>query len=757
LRARLADAGFRPVAVFGPDANGGTPGKQPAGDAWQERARRDPPADAVAPPDERALNTGLLADGLRAVDIDIDDRTLAHELRALAVARLGETILRTRSNSGRCLLPYRAATGCPPKRTLPGNLGKIEVLGLGQQFVAFGIHQSGVPMSWYPSAPGDITVDALPAVTEQQLDEFFDAAAPLIGAERPAASPGLNGHTLHQLSSLGAKGDSLDVTAALATIPNNAASDWEFWNRIGLAAWAATSGSLIGFAAWCAWSERNPAHDPAACRERWEHYRDHPPTRSGAGTLFRMAKEARPGWKKPTEGGRSLPEDLDENPETSPHEANSGADPSQDLVLSPGAPLDSARRFIERHHMTDGIRTLHHQNASFYTWNHGHYVENTPEEMRAALYSFLDSAKRYDEDDKLVSFNPTKNKVANVLEAAAAEAQLPRSFQAPAWLRAGRSEKPTDIIACRNGLLHLPTRQLLAHTPDFFTTNALTFDYQSDAPKPTAWVEFLASIWKDDPEAIGTLQEFFGLCLTADTRHQKAFLIVGPKRSGKGTIARILTELLGPANVVGPTLSSLSQNFGLAPLIGKRLAIISDARLSGKADQQIIVERLLAVTGEDGLTVDRKFRDSWTGKPDARFLILTNELPRLADASGALASRFIVLVLTQSFFGKEDHGLTARLTRELPGILSWAIEGWERLTTRGNFVPPASSADAAQSLDDLGSPIGAFLRDRCIVSSGLVIAHPPAGRFTLTASPGHPPGPPAGPRARSGHATARWR
>jgi hypothetical protein len=38
-----------------------------------------------------------------------------------------------------------------------------------------------------------------------------------------------------------------------------------------------------------------------------------------------------------------------------------------------------------------------------------------------------------------------------------------------------------------------------------------------------------------------------------------------------------------------------------------------------------------------------------------------------------------------------------------------------------------------------------------------VIAHPPAGRFTLTASPGHPPGPPAGPRARSGHATARWR
>ena len=52
---------------------------------------------------------------------------------------------------------------------------------------------------------------------------------------------------------------------------------------------------------------------------------------------------------------------------------------------------------------------------------------------------------------------------------------------------------------------------------------------------------------------------------------------------------------------------------------------------------------------------------------------------------------------------------------ELPGILNWAIEGRQRLHLRGHFVEPKASAEAAQQLADLGSPISAFVRDRCVV------------------------------------------
>ena len=60
------------------------------------------------------------------------------------------------------------------------------------------------------------------------------------------------------------------------------------------------------------------------------------------------------------------------------------------------------------------------------------------------------------------------------------------------------------------------------------------------------------------------LQEWVGYLLTQDTRQHKILLIVGPPRSGKGTIGRVLRELLGHENVVGPTLSSLGEGIWFA-------------------------------------------------------------------------------------------------------------------------------------------------------------------------------------------------
>ena len=221
----------------------------------------------------------------------------------------------------------------------------------------------------------------------------------------------------------------------------------------------------------------------------------------------------------------------------------------------------------------------------------------------------------------------------------------------------------------------------------------------------------------DDLSSADALQEAVGYLLGGDTSQQKMFLLVGPKRAGKGTIGRVLTGLLGAHNVAAPTLASLSTNFGLSPLIGKPLALISDARLSGRTDSSAVVERLLSISGEDSLTVDRKYKEPWTGRLPTRLVLMTNELPRLADASGALASRFIVLVLTQSFYGRENTQLTETLLSEAPGIFNWALDGLDRLNERGHFVNPESGSDAIQQLEDLSSPVTAFLRDACIMGS----------------------------------------
>ena len=99
-------------------------------------------------------------------------------------------------------------------------------------------------------------------------------------------------------------------------------------------------------------------------------------------------------------------------------------------------------------------------------------------------------------------------------------------------------------------------------------------------------------------------------------------------------------------------------------------------------------------------------------------MILTNVLPSLSDGSGALAGRFLLLLLTKSFYGNEDLALTEKLVAELSGILNWAIAGYRRLRARGHFVQPESAAEALNDIEMLAAPVKAFIRDRCEVGIG---------------------------------------
>jgi putative DNA primase/helicase len=362
-------------------------------------------------------------------------------------------------------------------------------------------------------------------------------------------------------------------------------------------------------------------------------------------------------------------------------------------------------------------RLLHYHRGVFHRYTGGVYQcsEAADADLRAVIYDFLEKANERRGDDVRV-FKPNKSRVDLVVDALRGIAHLSASLEPPCWLDGRPKPSPSDLIPMRNGLFHVPTRKLLPHDPEYFALNALEFPYEPRPAAPRAWEKFLNDLWPEDAEAKSTLQEFFGYAITPDTRHQKILMIVGPKRSGKGTIARVLTALVGHANVTGPTLAALGRNFGLEPLIGKPLAIIADARLGGQAEISSITERLLSISGEDTLTLDRKLRTAWTGRLPTRFVILSNELPRFTDASGALPSRMLTLMLKQSFYGREDLGLHDRLLGELPGIFSWAVDGLDRLRGRGRFLPPRSSEDAVRALEDLASPVAAFVRDCCVLA-----------------------------------------
>lgn len=376
-------------------------------------------------------------------------------------------------------------------------------------------------------------------------------------------------------------------------------------------------------------------------------------------------------------------------------------------------PVPTARAFLqERHTSADGL-TLRYWQDEFLAWDGRRYQTISNADVRAEIYALFERHK--------IGL-PGRGPVDNTLDALKALVNVPSTTIMPSWLCALEPSPASELIAVRNGLLHIPFRALLPHTPRYFSAGSVDVVYSPEAPRPVAWLKFLNEAFPGDQESIEALQQWFGYLLTQDTTQQKALICVGPKRCGKGTIARVLRGLLGEHNCAGPTLGQLSRQFGLQGLIGKPLAIISDARVGGAADLQAISENILRITGEDAISVERKQMPDWVGKLTTRFVLMTNILPGIVDAGGAVASRFIVIKFSQSFFGREDTKLTDKLMAELPGILNWALEGLEKLHERGAFIQPEAGVAAVDELIRKTTPIIGFISDVLIYDADRWVA-----------------------------------
>jgi putative DNA primase/helicase len=374
--------------------------------------------------------------------------------------------------------------------------------------------------------------------------------------------------------------------------------------------------------------------------------------------------------------------------------------------------------------------TLRYWREDFYRWHQGAYQVVSQDDLKCQLAKWLRGYfvrlndleladwKQQAEGQEKPPKRPETRKVKepllrDVKTAMASLSRLNPNLDAPAWIDLENMPDPRELVALQNGLLHLPSGELLPTNPEYFNLCASPYDYNAKAGEAGEWLKFLRSIWCNDHESINTLQEWFGYLLTPDTRQQKILFLIGPPRSGKGTILRVLSGLVGEGNIAAPRLSNLEGSFGYAPLQGKSIALVSDFRLSHKADLAAVAETLLSLSGEDRVQVERKFREATSQRLTTRFVLASNEYPRLADASNALVNRLIVLEMTESFLNREDHGLEQRLLQELPAILNWARHGWLRLRNRGHFLQPSSGQSILQEMRDLASPASQFVRERC--------------------------------------------
>lgn len=363
----------------------------------------------------------------------------------------------------------------------------------------------------------------------------------------------------------------------------------------------------------------------------------------------------------------------------------------------------------------NGTPVLYWEGAGWFRYNGTRYVHYTHEEFEHLLYRFF-GPLHYTKIDgrnqkkKLVAFNPDSTFLKRCRESIRAQA-IKKNLVHDSWLD-GRKDR---VIPLQNGLLRVEDRVLLEHTPLFFNTYCLAFNYDEHAASPDRWSRFLDEVWPEDPASHALLQEWFGYVLSGRTDLQKMMMLIGVSRSGKGTIARLLREMVSPEAYVGLSSRDIGGDFGMESLPGKTLAVFSDDRMTVRGND--VVETLLRITGEDIVSVNQKFEKHWIGQISARLMFISNEVPTFPDASQAINNRILPLYMPVSFVGREDPGLLWELGLELPGIFNWALDGLARLSANGGTFAEARSAEHVRKLLRTGaSPLAEFVEEECTLA-----------------------------------------
>lgn len=229
---------------------------------------------------------GVVGGSVAAVDIDIvEDPDLAIRIENLCREHLGDSPALRIGRAPKRLLVYRAATPFKGIKRHP-----LEVLCLGQQFVAYAVHpDTGKPYVWPEEGLADIDIDSLPEITEAQALGFLEAAMALIPERlRPTRLETGGGGDKPALGQA-QEGTEPAIKAALAWLPN-AELDYDSWMRVGMALKGALGEAGIDlFATWSAQAGKN---DPAFTGKSWAGFK---PTSIGAGTIYHLAMER--GWK----------------------------------------------------------------------------------------------------------------------------------------------------------------------------------------------------------------------------------------------------------------------------------------------------------------------------------------------------------------------------------------------------------------------------------------------------------------------------
>ncbi len=284
----------------------------------------------------------------------------------------------------------------------------------------------------------------------------------------------------------------------------------------------------------------------------------------------------------------------------------------------------------------------------------------------------------------------------------------------------------SNVIVCQNGVLEIASRAFHPHGPQWFAKRKIGTNYEPGATCPL-FEAFVTSLFADrGADAAGfvqVVQHWMGSAMAVShlsREERKALMLVGPSRTGKTELSRIIRLQIGDP-IATPSVAEISERFGLSSLYDAAAWIRDDAINEG---DDLDPQRFKTIVTGEPIDIERKHRPAVPGvELQIPVLLTTNALPKARDKSDAIFNRALVLEMTNIVSEDEAHRARQRLgvprgetlgswlaSQEGPGILNWALEGLTALLTRGSYDLPETVRNAIQRFKDDNNPVGEWAR-----------------------------------------------
>lgn len=398
------------------------------------------------------------------------------------------------------------------------------------------------------------------------------------------------------------------------------------------------------------------------------------------------------------------------------------------LPLESPEPMKIARRVLQDSFSVGGFQHLLFFRGHFWEYYGERWEKRDRRWMRHRLFQELEDAVvmktvRTEEGTKQVGvrFAPDTKKVDNVLDALESLPEICRDYKTiPAWLK-GHSSKPDpeSLIGFADVLVPVgpEPRVTLPRDPTWFDPCVVPVSYDPAAQCPV-WRRCLGQ-WGRGSELWETLlRRWFGYCLMNHRRYSKWLLMKGKPRAGKGTIAKVLERLIGPAGFNSARGEQLKGDFNLMGFESSRVLSITEMDCEDKRIVTNMSALIKILVGGDPQNIPVKFQPPLMNVIiPAAPMVQANRVPRLPDIGGGVSTKMLILPFHWSALDpgqKLDHRLDQKLLEELPGIAAWAVCGARELEAGLGFPVLEEAEEDLEEYRLENSPMDVFL-DECFV------------------------------------------